>query len=180
MPLKNLHLVLLVLLLLIGFSLRPRSSFANYTVPKLAIDLGLGLTWPKEERQSTLAYTGLMYELDSSWALMGDYIHEMAHSTATRHQVSLGGRYRIDFLRLRPWFALRVGAAIQDSVKATLGASVGLSYFLSEHWQLSLWSLALYGGKGLWSEGDHQDLTKLYYLFSISYDFTLGEDFDEL
>ena len=177
---------LILLLFLISFSSASfvsRSVFADYWVPKLDLELGFGSGFSKNDQQ--LGNLAILYELSQSWWIFGDYIYaqEGVHrgfEVNAVQRVSFGARYVLDFLRLKPWFSLRLGLSNRDVINPTMGGSMGLSYLLSEDWQLSLWTLMLVEPKLSTSGMTDRVVGGVYALISLSYSFVLGESFDEL
>ena len=178
--------LLISLLFLVSFSsvsLISRSVSADYWVPKLDLELGFGSSFSKEDQQ--LGNLAILYELRKNWWVFGDYIYAQgggykALEINAVQRVTMGARYVLDFLRLRPWFALRLGLSNRTAIEPIVGGSIGLSYLLSEDWQLSLWTLALVD-PALSTQKINDHLTvRSYGLLSLSYSFILGESFDEL
>ena len=106
---------LILLLFLISFSSTSfvsRSVFADYWVPKLDLELGFGSGFSKSDQQ--LGDLAILYEVSRSWWVFGDYIYAQERGDRDLkvnavQRVSFGTRYVLDFLRMKPWFALRLG-----------------------------------------------------------------------
>ena len=177
-------LILLLFLVLIGpINLIPKPVFADYWVPKLDLELGLGCGLSQNDQQ--LGHLAILYEPHPNLWVFGDYTYaqERAHETIEINavqRVSLGARYVLDFLRLRPWFSLRLGLSDRAEIEPVVGSSLGLSYLLSEDWQLSLWTLVLVDPVLNTHVLNNRLIVRFYGLLSLSYSFVLGESFDEL
>ena len=163
-------------------SLASLPAFAEYWVPKLDIDLGLGVNLSQGKQR--VAHLAVIYELSQEWMASGSYMHEsngaqqwMEDDSVER--VSLGTRYQLDFLQIRPWFGLQLGLSNGDSIEPVLRASIGLSYLLLENWYLSLSGVGILEPQ-LELRVEDQASYQFYSLVSVSYSFVLAESFDEL
>ena len=173
-----LHTVIFVGLM----SLAAFPTFADYWAPKLDIEFGLGTNLSQSKQR--VAQLAVAYELSQEWVVLSSYMYEFVsapHLTESdsAQRASLGARYQLDFLQIRPWFGLQLGLSNEHSVEPVLGASIGLSYLFLEDWYLSLWGMGLLGSLSE-ARTKNQNLYRMYGLVSVSYSFTLAESFDEL
>ena len=179
---KRFSSVLLSIFFLGITSLASLPVFADYWVPKLDIDLGFGVNLSQSKQG--VAHWAVLYELSQEWVALGSYMYESNavqrwtdHDTVQR--VSLGTRYQVDFLQIRPWFGLQLGLGHQDAIEPIVRASIGLSYLLLENWYLSLSGIGMFEPR-LKYRTENQDFYQFYSLVSVSYSFVLAESFDEL
>ena len=179
---KRFSSVLLPIFFLGLTSLASIPAFADYWVPKLDIDLGLGVNLSQSKQR--VAHWAVLYELSQEWVALGSYMYESNGvqrwtDDDTVQRVSLGTRYQLDFLQIRPWFGLQLGLSNQDAIGPVLRASIGLSYLLLENWHLSLSGVGMFEPQ-LESRAESQAFYQFYGLVSVSYSFVLAESFDEL